>query len=343
MAIVYADSPGAAFSQAANLDQQRVQNYLNSIAANRNAQLQGWQAAERQAAVAQELQQREQQQMMQLAQQAAQAQERQRQFAENMGLSRANLAEITRHNIASEGKPNASEEALQFKKQKDEQAQNEQADYAANVADLLNRHAGLQKLLAQVPTTPEARGAAVGGATGEGFMPKTENNLLRAAAYVVPFLPTFNRAQDTKASKEAEVKQNIAATVAGLPADFSGADSIEDYAKIAAAAINARIAQLPEKPKGDLAGLIGVNDQGVHVPLIQRPTPAPLELTPAERPANESVSAPAAIPAPPPPIAQPSLPYFRNDTEIKAARIPSGTSIMLWDQSQKRYRRAVWE
>lgn len=344
MAFVYANDPAGAFALSSQLDQQRVGNFLNSIQANRQAQLQGFQAASQQAQLQDALQQRQQQQMLELARlatvQQAEQQRRQEaanQFAQTLGLSQGQLAELIRHNQATEEKPNASHEAILFKQQQEADKHNQEADYAAQLADLLNKHAGLQGLLSGVPTSPEARSAAVDAATGAGFQPEP-GGAMRAAAYLIPGLPSHNRAVS---AKEAEVKQNIAAHVADLPADFSGANSIEDYAKIAAAAINNRLAQMPKPPNmSDIAGIVGLNAQGQHVPMIQRigapaPVPAP---SPEPPPALQ-----AAAPMAPAPAAQPSLPVFRNEGEIKAANVPRGSSVILWDPSQKRYRRAVWD
>jgi hypothetical protein len=152
---VYADSPSQAFSQAATLEQQRVQNYLNSIAQNRAAQQQGWQAAAQMEATRQAHEQMQQQQI----QHALQQRQLQQQFAASLGYNQQDLAERKRHNMASEEKPNASKEALDYQKSLETTRQAKLTQQSENIARYMNEMEAIKQLTTQLPTVSAAQKA----------------------------------------------------------------------------------------------------------------------------------------------------------------------------------------
>jgi len=181
---VYADSPSQAFSQAATLEQQRVQNYLNSIAQNRAAQQQGWQAAAQieqqrvqnylnsiaqnraaqqqgwQAAAQMEATRQAHEQMQQQQiQHALQQRQLQQQFAASLGYNQQDLAERKRHNMASEEKPNASKEALDYQKSLETTRQAELTQQSENIARYMNEMEAIKQLTTQLPTVSAAQKA----------------------------------------------------------------------------------------------------------------------------------------------------------------------------------------
>jgi len=251
MALVYADTPAQAFNVNADLDQRRVVNYLNSVAANRQAQLQSYGAFAQQAGAEQADQERQQAMMIGLAERAAQqrAQESSRQleqqkWMDTLGLNKSQLEENIRHNKAIEEKPNASKEALDFKKAQIEGQTKQEDEYATHIAELLEKRRHLQGLLTQIPTDQPGRAAMVENATGEGMQPEPVTFGQGLGNVMTLGILSGHSKQIRK--KHAEVKQTIASLVSDLPVDFSKAESIADYAERARKAIDARLIEIPD-------------------------------------------------------------------------------------------------
>jgi hypothetical protein len=213
---VYADSPSQAFSQAATLEQQRVQNYLNSIAQNRAAQQQGWQAAAQMEATRQAHEQMQQQQI----QHALQQRQLQQQFAASLGYNQQDLAERKRHNMASEEKPNASKEALDYQKSLETTRQAELTQQSENIARYMNEMEAIKQLTTQLPTVSAAQKAE-----SKDFWLSAKSINAKRAAFSSQLADTFPQ----------DVLQ---------AANFTDAKGPVDYRKAIADALEARLTSL---------------------------------------------------------------------------------------------------
>ena len=213
---VYADSPSQAFSQAATLEQQRVQNYLNSIAQNRAAQQQGWQAAAQMEATRQAHEQMQQQQI----QHALQQRQLQQQFAASLGYNQQDLAERKRHNMASEEKPNASKEALDYQKSLETTRQAELTQQSENIARYMNEMEAIKQLTTQLPTVSAAQKAE-----SKDFWLSDKSINAKRAAFSSQLADTFPQ----------DVLQ---------AANFTDAKGPVDYRKAIADALEARLTSL---------------------------------------------------------------------------------------------------
>lgn len=356
MATVYADSPAQAFNVNADLDQRRVVNYLNSVAANRQAQLQSYGAFSQQAGAEQADQERQQAMMIGLAERAAQqrAQESSRQleqqkWMDTLGLNKSQLEENIRHNKAIEEKPNASKEALDFKKAQLEAQTKQEDEYATHIADLLEKRRHLQGLLTQIPTDQPGRAAMVDRATGEGMQPEPVT-FGQGLGNVLTLGLLTGRSKQTR-KKFAEVKQNIKSIVSDLPVDFTKAESIADYADLAKKAIDARLMQIPDF-KSALGIYITQDEHGHFVPILHGPATrnngpthafhamagTPPEIDPEAPLSGLPAAVAAAQPAAPSQPSQPSIPTGRANpllplsAQMRAAmvggsRSPAGSSM----------------
>lgn len=231
MPTVFASDPASAFAMSSNLDQQRVQNYLQSIAANRNSQIQGWQAAQQIAAARQAAEQQQQNQILQLAQHAIAQRQSSDQFAQNFGLNQGQLAENVRHNKAIEETPNASKEKLDFTKSLLAAEDAQRASKAQNIADYLNEHDSLTRMLKQIPKTPEEQSAA---------MDKQLSDIPFNWRTITPFVNSTRTPQ-----AEMAIKQKIAGNVPSeVNPQWEGAKSVSDFADVAKTALDRRIKSL---------------------------------------------------------------------------------------------------
>ena len=238
MAVVYAESPGAAFAASSNLDQQRVANYLQSIQQNRNAQQQSWQAAAQMAAARQAQDQQQQTQMIQLAQHAAQQKQAADQFAQNLEFNQASAAETGRKNLADEsyrtaalGRENASLLAFHEKQKQDKEDQQQEAALQESLARQLNQRSAITTLRARLDDA--SLEAAFRKATGEGFSHLGDPD------------NTFWATTKKTSRRRSQVMQQIAADASELPVDFSDANSVNDYAAAVVKAIDEQLKHLP--------------------------------------------------------------------------------------------------
>lgn len=321
MAVVYADSPGAAFAQNAALDQQRVSNYLQSIEANRRAQLQQWNAAASIAQANQLERLRRDQQMADVAyaliNRRQRAAENAQQRADSAAVNQANLKLAERQqqlDLMRMVAPLITKKTEQAKADTDYDAETER------MVEALNQNLAIGKLRGQL--TPERVDAMVAAATPAGGFLGIKPGKRRQGR------------EDTM--------RDITGIVANLPADFSNVEATPDaFRQEALRAIGQQETNLrPTVPEPrDSSGRVQFNPQtGLYEPVLLRtrtPSPAPNAMP---EPSNAAVAQPAA--APTQPGAEQGPLVFRTASEARASGVTPGQKFYLWDPATFQYRLA---
>jgi len=311
---VYADSPGAAFSLNADLDQRAVGNYLNSVNSNRSAQQSAYQARAQLAAQQRQQEQenfrnallmfdiplRQQQVDEVQRERMAQNAEKNRQFGEQMKLAQAELA-------WQQQKPNA--EVLKVaERARNEQTQNsELAQLAQRIADYKNKAMELSQFKDQIPKLAEP----AGNWFTRLFSGKADEDAMRNLRGATPF--------DINPGPE-----------------FETAKSPKALADVVSSAVTGRSAMLNKLAGNNIEDLVTL-ENGRYVPIKRGPMDVFTQGTGSPGPVSAAQPTATATTA-----GGPTMPYFRNAAEIKAAGIAPGTTIMAWNPETRMYQKAIW-
>lgn len=334
MATVFANDPASAFAMSANLDQQRVQNFLNSLAQNRNTQLQGWEAARSMAAARQGQEQQQQNQALQVAQvlanrrQQQQAQqEAQQRTALELMLANRDFGLRKQQQDWLQTQPSAADRRASERATQESEDQAKEDAELARLLPLLNEKRRRDALGAML--APASIEKLKEKATGAGFEPESRGGWFNWANIFAPNRSTL--------AKENEIKDRLARESFDLPVEPSGeSERLDAYVKRLMEGLATRNAAtagtVPDVSK--VAGLVDVDAEGRLVPLRRNPLTTGTGTTPT-----------AVVPAEPAQDTQPSLPsrpYFQTAADVAAAKLKPGTQFMIWDSKKKEFRPAEW-